>query len=518
MRTDSTNLSNQALEQIKKVVTKNFGKEYLEARSYGKKSKGAQEAHEAVRPSNITKLQAGANDEQKQLYRLIWSRTVASQMIDAKMLRTKVITNIQSESNLPDDSQIPNFTVNGQRIIEDGWLKADPQAKADDTLVPQVKKGDVLDLVEIKEEEKQTQPPNRYTEAGLIKELEKRGIGRPSTYASTIKTIVDRGYIEKEGRTLIPTDTGDVVSTFVEEHFTDYISDDFTSEMETELDDIAEGKRTYKKTLTEFYTPFMSAIENKENIPKLTTLGDADKKFTCPKCKSAMEIKLGRGGKFLSCKKYPDCEGSLTLEGKEIGNEEPVGIHPASGEPIFLLFGRFGPYVQLGKEIKIDLKSAKTPAEKKILKAKKAALVKPKRASVPKEIDPETITLDQAVHLLILPRALGNHPDSGEPVMANVGRFGPYVGCDGDFRSLKEDSPYEVTLEKAVTLLNTPKAPPRGAVIEKELGKHPKSNKPITLFKSKSGYFLKKGLQRIYLPDSTNVKKFEMDDAVEFLK
>jgi len=457
-------------------------------------------------------------------------------MVDAQTLRTKVITNVISKS-------IPDFSVNGQRIIDEGWLQADPKARGEDTEVPKVAKGDALQFIDITSEEKQTQPPSRYSEAGLVKELEKRGIGRPSTYASIIKTLNDRGYVEKEGRTLIPTDTGDVVSSFIEEHFTDYISDDFTSEMENDLDDIAAGEKEYVKTLTDFYTPFTKDILKKDDIPKLTTLGDADSKFKCPKCKSALDIKLGRGGKFLSCKKYPDCDGALTLDGKEIGNEKPLGMHPESNVPIFVLDGRFGPYVQLGEsEKKVKLPTVKkvtkdelakmTPEEKEELekakqlvklarakeKERKANALKPKRASIPKEINPDEITLKEAVHLLILPRDLGMHPEQDKPVIANVGRFGPYVGCDGDFRSLKDTTPYDVTLEQAVALLNEPKAPPRGAEIAKALGKHPKTKKPMELYKSKSGYFLKKGLRRIYLPDSLKVERFTLEDAIEVLK
>jgi len=494
MRTDSTTLSQNALDQIKKEVGKEFGKEYFEKRTYGKASKNAQEAHEAIRPSNISKKTAGLNEDQKVLYRLIWARTVASQMIDAKILRTKVITTV-------NDGEVPFFNVSGQRILDEGWLKADPDARGEDTEVPKVVKGDVLKLIEIKDEEKETQPPSRYTEAGLIKELEKRGIGRPSTYASTIRTLNDRGYVEKEGRTLIPTDTGDVVSSFVEEHFTNYISDSFTAEMEDELDEIAGGRGEYVKTLKDFYGPFTEEVEAKADIPKLTTLGDADAKHKCPKCKSKMDIKLGRAGKFISCSKYPDCDGALTIEGKELGGEVPLGVHPESGDNIFVLEGRFGPYVQLGKLNKEDKKAPK-----------------PKRASIPKEIDPENITLGEAVHLLILPKNLGNHPDTGEPIISNVGRFGPYVGHDGEFRSLKEDSPYKVTLEKAIEILNQPKQPPRGAEIIKVIGKHPKTRKEYVLYKSKSGFFLKKGLKRIYLPDNTKPDKLTLEAVIEMLK
>lgn len=492
MRTDSVNLSNNAIKEATSVITSEFGKEYVETRKYASKSKNAQEAHEAIRPSNFKTSSAGKTEDQKRLYELIRSRTLASQMKDAQTKRSTLITNITSNT-------IPDFKTKGMRIIEEGWIKADPGARSEDVEIPKINKGDGLDLISIEDTEKQTQPPNRYSDAGLVKELEKRGIGRPSTYASIIKTLIDRGYVEKEGRTLIPTDTGDVVSEFLENHFTKYISDDFTAEMENELDEIAEGKREYVKTLKDFYTPFVKDVASKENIEKLTTLGDADSKFKCPKCKSKMHIKLGRSGKFLSCSKYPDCDGALTIDGVEVGEEEPLGKHPENGESIYILSGRFGPYVQLGK----------TPEDKKI---------KPQRASIPKEMSTEDVTVDDAVKFLSLPRDLGEHPKKGGMIVANIGRFGPYVGHEGTYKSLKKISPYEVTLEEAVNLIDQPKQPPRGAEIVRTVGKHPKSNKEITLYKSKSGYFVLKGLKRIYIDESANPDKISIEEVVELIK
>lgn len=435
MRTDSTNLSGNAIGQIKSVVEKNYGKEYFAPRTYGKKSKGAQEAHEAIRPTNISKLNGGTTEEQKKLYKLIWARTVSSQMIDAKLLRTKVTVNIKDDS-------IPDFAINGQRTIAEGWMKADPVAKSEETEVPKVSIGEDLDLIEIQDEEKQTQPPSRYTEAGLIKELEKRGIGRPSTYASIIKTLNDRGYVEKEGKTLIPTDTGDVVSSFIENHFAKYISDDFTSEMESELDEIAEGKRTYEKTLKDFYKPFLKDVKEKDNIEKITNLGEADAKFKCPVCGDKMQIKLGKAGRFLSCIKFPDCNGALTIDGEEWKQDTPIGDDPTTGLPIKVLVGRFGPYVQVGEKTKEN--------------------PKPRRASIPKEKDLDTMTVEDALKYLSLPRTLGQHPETGKDIIANNGRFGPYVMHDGDFRSLKTDNVYEVDLKRALEILAEEKKTRRG--------------------------------------------------------
>jgi DNA topoisomerase-1 len=321
MRTDSTNLSKQALGMIFSTIEKKYGKEYLSPRTYSTKSKNAQEAHEAIRPTNLSDDNAGANDEQKKLYNLIWARAVSSQMSDAKLLRTKITTNIAADAK----ETIPDFAINGSRVLLDGWLRADPGARGEDVEVPKVAKGEKLDLHEIKSEGKETQPPPRYSEAGLIKELEKRGIGRPSTYASIIKTIQDRGYVEKINKALAPTDTGDVVSTFLENNFTDYISDSFTAEMEDKLDSMAEGKADYVKVLKDFYKPFLKDVKSKEKIDKITNLGPAPEEFKCPVCGADMIIKLGKNGRFMSCSRFPECVGARTIEGKVMEGPKETG-------------------------------------------------------------------------------------------------------------------------------------------------------------------------------------------------
>jgi DNA topoisomerase-1 len=525
MRTDSFNLSKQALAQTASLVEKRYGKKYVNVTQYQTKSKNAQEAHEAIRPTNITLAEAGATEEQRRLYDLILRRTISSQMVPAILTRTKLSANIEGES-------IPSFVTTGVQLVFDGWLAADPYSRSEDVELPQVTQGEGIELVGIQSIEKHTTPPNRYSEAGLVKELEKRGIGRPSTYASIIKTIIDRGYVEKEGRTLIPTDTGDVVSSFLEEHFESYIGDDFTAEMETQLDDIAQGKRDYVATLKEFYTPFKKEVDSKEDIEKLTNLGPAPEQFTCPKCGSSMVYKLGRSGKFISCSNYPDCDGALTLEGKSLDDHKVLGVDPKTGKNIYVREGRFGPYVQLGETPVIPKKTTfpkghkKTEEEKALVKKEKELIAqakaqpKPKRASLPKNISPEDITLEQAIHLLILPRELGTHPDSGETVIANIGRFGPYVGHGKEFRSIKKTSgldPYTISFDEAVALLNEPKALPKGVTLAKDLGKHPKTGKQLRVLQSRSGYFLQKGLKRIYLPDKVDIERFDIDEALKLL-
>ncbi|MEX1027426.1 MAG: type I DNA topoisomerase [Candidatus Paceibacterota bacterium] len=431
MRTDSTNLAKEALAQIVPLVKERFGENYLETHTFSKKSKSAQEAHEAIRPTAFANEEAGANADQKKVYRLIWQRTMASQMASAKITRTTIIAN-----TVNDD--LPDFRVTGSQIAFDGWFRADPGARGEETEVPGVKTGEPLTLKDIDAEGKETQPPSRYSEAGLVKELEKRGIGRPSTYASIIQTLQDREYVEKDGKALTPTDTGMVVSGFLEDHFMEYINDDFTSEMEETLDKIAEGNADYVGTLKNFWKPFHKAVESKADIDKITNLGKADKKFKCPKCGTSMVIKLGRGGKFLSCSKFPDCDGALMIDGTEIKSDEPIGQHSKTGENIYLLTGRFGPYVQLGEMPEKGDKKAE----------------KPKRASVPKEKDLSDVTLKDAEKYLSLPRDLGEHPKTGEPVKASIGRFGPYVWHNDVYASLKKDDDvYAVKLDRAVEIL-----------------------------------------------------------------
>ncbi len=464
MRTDSTNLAESALKTIAQTIKEMYGNNYLEHRTFKAKSKNAQEAHEAIRPTHIEKTSLGNTEEEKKLYRLIWARTIASQMSDAKMSRTKIIANIATAN------QIPDFSATGSTIAFDGWLRGDPDAKGEENILPQVAKNETLKLLEIQNEAKQTLPPNRYSEAGLIKELEKRGIGRPSTYAAIIRTLEEREYVTKENKALKPTDTGDVVSTFLEENFANYISDTFTAEMEDELDEIANGTREYEKTLRDFYTPFTKELKEKDKLAKATTFGEADSKHRCPKCGSGMLIKLSRGGKFLSCEKFPDCTGALTLEGLEIKSDEPIGIDPVSGLPIFVKTGRFGPYVQLGIQIKKT--KAKTKKKKEgtaeTAEEPKGTVTKARMASIPKEVNPNDVTVPMAMKYLSLPRVLGTHPQSGKEILANKGRFGPYIVHDGDFRSLKKDDVFEITLERALEILSEEKKVGRGRFTKKK--------------------------------------------------
>ncbi|MCC6290469.1 type I DNA topoisomerase [Candidatus Nomurabacteria bacterium] len=318
MRTDSTNLSQQTLGEIATVVKDRFGDKYYTRQTYATKSKNAQEAHEAIRPTHPNTTKVGNSAQEENLYRLIWARTIASQMSAAEILKTEIIAR-------PQNPEIPDFKTTGSVITFAGWLEADPDARGEDLELPEIESGEKLRLKNIESLGKETQPPRRYSEAGLVKELEKRGIGRPSTYAPTIKTIIDRGYVEKEARSLKPTETGEVVSTFLEQYFASYISDDFTREMEDNLDQIASGEREYVKTLKDFYGPFKKAVAEKKDIPKITNLGAAPEETRCPLCVGPMIIKLGRSGKFYSCAKFPDCTGARKLTGEEMSGPKETG-------------------------------------------------------------------------------------------------------------------------------------------------------------------------------------------------
>jgi DNA topoisomerase-1 len=517
MRTDSVNLSKDAVSAMLKVVEKEFGKEYAQRNTYKTKSKNAQEAHEAVRPTDATKDHAGSNPDEQRVYELIRIRTLASQMTAARALATRI--------KIKADVDIPLFSANGSRIMFPGWLALDTRARGEDVELPKLVEGETATLLSLGSLEKQTEPPSRYTEAGLIKELEKRGIGRPSTYASTMKTIQDRGYVEKTGRALIPTATGMVVSGWLEDHFAEYVSDSFTAEMEDELDEIARGEREYEKTLADFYKPFEKAVQSKDKLPKATSLGPVPVEFPCPKCGSPMEFKLGRGGIFMSCTRYPDCDGARQEDGLELKEDEPIGYDPISKAPVYLRTGRYGPYVEMllpetqaAAEEAQELVKAEKGAKKKKAKAKGRPKIPAKRASVPAGTDLSTVTIAEALRYLSLPRELGMHPSTGKPVAANTGRFGPYIAHDGEFRSIKKSDPYTITLDEALAILAEPKKPPRGVDIVKEVGKHPRTGKTIVLYKSKQGLFLKKGLRRIYLPESASPDDVTPEEAAEYLK
>jgi DNA topoisomerase-1 len=434
MRTDSTSLSQNGRSQVLAHLHDNFKEDYIQPRNYQTDDDSAEEAHEAIRPTTIAKKQVKGGKDAKKLYDLIWRRTVATQMSKAKLKRTKIIAHILDDGK---NTNQPAFSVSGTRTIFPGWLAVHKAARGQDEELPDVQKNQKLELEDIGSEAKQTKPPNRYSEAGLVKELENRGIGRPSTYAQIMNTLQDRGYVEKDGRTLLPTDTGDVVSSFLEEHFADYISDTFTANLENQLDEIAEGERKYEPTLENFYQSFKEALEDKEDIDKITTLGPAPNGETCPECGADMVVKLGKAGKFLSCKNFEadgddHCDGARTMDGESMA-DVPLGTHPDEDEPIYVKDGPYGPYLQLGEDDD-----------------------DPKRVSIQDGQDPDEIDMELAVKLLSIPRELGEHPETGKAIVASIGPYGPYVKHGDDFTSLKDHDAdvYSVTLDEAVEIID----------------------------------------------------------------
>ncbi|HEY4524464.1 MAG TPA: type I DNA topoisomerase [Candidatus Paceibacterota bacterium] len=341
MRTDSTNLNVAAADALVALARAKFGDAYAtDRRVYKTASKNAQEAHEAIRPTKISEASAGHGPAERKLYELIWRRALASQMTEARLRQTKITAGCA-------DVSVPPFSANGQRIIFDGWLAADPAARNEEVELPKVSANETLTLKKIDSERKETAPAARYTEAGLVKELEKRGLGRPSTYATIIKHILDRGYVTKLNRALQPTATGETVSDFLSVNFENYISDAFTATMENNLDEIAAGELKYVTLLKNFYGPFQKAVQAKKDLPKINNLGAAPAALVCPKCGGLMVWKLGRSGKFLSCRRFPECIGARLESGAVLAEPKDTGeLCPNCGTgKLVERTGRFGPFI-----------------------------------------------------------------------------------------------------------------------------------------------------------------------------
>lgn len=517
MRTDSPTLSKQATAAARSCVEDLFGKEYLsaEVRTFASKSKGAQEAHEAIRPAGaefVHPRSSGLSGKELALYNLIWMRTVASQMAEAKKL--SIVSRIQAGDGV--------FQASGTTILFAGFLRAyvessdDPEAALEDkeVVLPAMKKGDKLELIELDPLSHETLPPARFTEASLIKILEKEGVGRPSTYASIIDTIVNRGYVRKVGNALTPTFTGVAVVQFLEKHFSELVDLGFTSQMEESLDDIAEGKLELIPYLKKFYSGaagLKSQVERKEK-----SIDPAESRSIDIKNLKGVEVRIGRFGPYVVKEggksdesvnaSIPESYAPADLRPEDVEEiiriqaqgPKPIGVDPETGKNIYCLLGRFGPYVQLGEV---------TDAEPK-----------PKRGSVPKGMNPSEITLDQALHLLALPRELGLHPTSKKPVVANRGRFGPYVVHDGDFRSLKKDDDvYAVTLERALEILAEEKQGRGGAKVLKEFEIPGKKVQKVLLYEGKYGPYLKHGKKNFSVPKGVDANALVITQVAEIV-
>lgn len=521
MRTDSVTLSNQAIEAARDAVTKLYGKEYLsdKPRTYKNKSKGAQEAHEAIRPAgNQFKKpeETGLKGRELALYDLIWKRTVACQMADAK--QTHIGANIQVEH--------ATFRATGKKIDFPGFFRAyvegtdDPDAALDnkEIILPDLKENDKPSCKGAEAGSHETQPPARYTEASLVKKLEGEGIGRPSTYATIIGTIIDRGYAVKQGEALVPSFTAFAVSRLMEKHFPDLVNPGFTAGMESSLDEIANGELEWLPYLNNFF----KGEEGLHHQVELKTEEIPPGEFrNLPFEELDIKVCIGKYGPYLEKTENEETitasvPRDLTPADLDINKVESIfrqklkmnnelGVHPNTGEPIYLLTGTYGPYVQLG-----ETQDGKP---------------KPKRTSLPKGMKEDEVTLDIALFLLSLPKTLGEHPDHEGMVQVGVGRFGPYVVYSHpengkDYRSLKaDDNLLEITLERALELLAQPKRTRRGANAEplKDLGKHPDDGEPVQVFNGPYGPYVKHGKTNASIPKDVTKDSITLEKAVELI-
>jgi DNA topoisomerase I len=519
MRTDSVNLSQQAITAARDCVQAMYGAEYLspQPRQYSTKSKGAQEAHEAIRPAGSsfrTPQETGLSGREFQLYDLIWKRTVATQMADAR--QTLLTLSIEVEN--------AGFRASGKRIDFPGYFRAyvegsdDPNAAIEDqeVILPALVVGDAPRCLGVDAVGHETQPPARFTEASLVKTLESEGIGRPSTYASIIGTIIDRGYVQMQGNALVPTFTAFAVTSLLESHFPDLVDLTFTARMERTLDDISTGEVQWLPYLKQFYlgdTGLETLVKLREDgidPTEARTIADLDNvgaKVRIGKFGAYVEVENGEETVKASIPKdlTPadlDSDKVQTLLRQKTEGPDKVGPHP-DGQMIYVLIGQYGPYVQLGEVTE--------------------EVPKPKRASLPKGVTPETVTLEQAIGLLALPRLLGQHPDTGCKIQASLGRFGPYVvhdqGKEGkDYRSIKAgDDVLTISLERALEMLAEPKTG-RGkraaAKPIRELGPHPDDEQPVNIYDGPYGPYVKYGKVNASLPEGETVEGITLEVAL----
>lgn len=524
MRTDSVHLSDQAIAAARSCVEKLYGQQYLspQPRQYTTKSKGAQEAHEAIRPAGSTfrtPQETALGGRELAVYDLIWKRTVACQMADSR--QTQITVQLQVED--------AGFRSSGKRIEFPGYLRAyvegsdDPEAALEDqeVILPNLKVGDHPNCTELEAVGHETQPPARYTEATLVKTLESEGIGRPSTYASIIGTIIDKGYAHLVSNALIPTFTAFAVTDLLEKHFPDIVDPSFTSKMEQTLDDIATGEAKWLPYLQQFYLgekgleTLVKERESQIDATKARTveLENLDAKVRIGKYGPYIEVENGEGvitasiPKDLTPADLDPKQVEVLLRQKTTGPDQ-VGRHPETGEPIYVKIGAYGPYVQLGD------KTDENP--------------KPKQASLLKGVTPETVTLEMAVGLLALPRTLGVHPVTGGKIQASLGRFGPYVvhdqGKEGkDYRSLKAaDNVLTISLERALELLSEPKkgrssTNSKSKAALRELGTHPEDGETINIYDGPYGPYIKHGKTNVSIPEGQSVEDVTLAAALNLL-
>jgi DNA topoisomerase I len=521
MRTDSVHLSQQAIAAARECVETLYGKDYLspEPRQYTTKSKGAQEAHEAIRPAGSpfrTPKETGLKAQELALYEMIWKRTVATQMAEARQTHITVQITVEDAG----------FRSSGKRIDFAGFFRAyvegsdDPEAALDDqeVILPALKKGDRPTCKNLEAIGHETQPPARYTDASLVKTLESEGIGRPSTYASVIGTIIDRGYVQRQGNNLTPTFTAFAVTALLENHFPDLVDVSFTARMEQTLDDISTGEAEWLPYLKAFYLG-ENGLEHQVESRKAGI--DSLEARTITIENVSAKVRIGKFGPYVESEKdgatitasLPkdmtpadlNTEQIEMLLKQKIEGPEKVGFHPETGEPIYILVGTYGPYVQLS--------DVPQPGQKN-----------PKRTSLPKGVEQKDVTLDIALQLLALPRNLGSHPETERPVKVGLGRFGPYIvhdqGKEGqDFRSLKaEDSLFTIDLARALELLAIPKTGRGRRTATKqalrELGAHPEEGEPVNIYDGPYGPYIKYGKVNASIPEDKTVENISLEEAL----
>ncbi|WP_145735097.1 type I DNA topoisomerase [Nitrospirillum pindoramense] len=519
MRTDGVQLSNEAIDGARRLISSAFGNEYLPnaPRVYKSSAKNAQEAHEAIRPTDMFRRpdQMGRfldKDEQR-LYELVWKRTVACQMASAELDQVSVdIASPKAEAQ---------FRATGSIVTFDGFLKVYQEDRDDagdeeekDTRLPAMKDGDDLAKGEVKSDQHFTQPPPRYTEASLVKKMEELGIGRPSTYASILQVLQDRNYVRLEKRRFEPEDRGRLVTTFLENFFNRYVEYGFTADLETKLDDISGGRIDWKTVLRDFWRDFSGAVDGTKDLTITQVLDALDEALgphffpapseggrdprVCPVCgEGRLSLKLGKNGAFIGCSNYPGCKYTrpLSVEGGEEGNaDRELGNDPETGYPVSMKRGPYGVYVQTG-----------APDEPK-----------PKRVSLPRAMNPQDVDLDIALRLLALPRSLGPHPETGQEITAGIGRFGPYLKHGDAYKNLTpDDDVLTIGLNRAVVLLAGVAA--RKTVAGRELGNHPKDGKPITLGSGRFGPYVKHLKLFASIPKAINADTITLEQAVELL-
>ena len=536
MRTDGTNLSVDAVSDFRSFIKNQYGKEYLPENSLnysGKKAKNAQEAHEAIRPTDIGRspnfVKKYLSTDQQKLYNLIWTRALSSQMEPAKFDRNTItITSHDNETICKTSGSVLKF---------DGFLKVfpNPNKDEDDAILPKMSKGPIT-IESIIDEQHFTQPPPRYSEASLVKKLEELGIGRPSTYASIISTISNRGYAEILNKRFFPTDRGKLISAFLQKLFSKYVDYNFTAALEDQLDEITTGKESWTKILETFWKDFnnnVSEVKEKRTREVLDLLNESlgalifDKDDNgkivrkCQLCETgSLSLKNSfRGGAFIGCSNYPECKFTRPLSKSKAAAQaqlaEPkfIGKHD-NGNDIFLKNGRFGPYLQY-EEILDESPNEKTAKKKKKTKKLKDVNKLLKNVSIPKGLELKNIDLKKAQFLCSLPKSLGTNPENKKEITLNTGRYGPYLKCENKSARIENiDEIFSIGLNRAITLIAEAKPGRMSSSIIKDLGEHPEDKKPVRVMKGQYGPYIKYKSINATIPEEKDPTELTIEEAL----